>query len=138
MTLVEPVDPAVKLKELTAGVVDMSVTPNRIFPVKADEKQLAARPVSMLMDAPRRARSRSGWRQLTRVARAERWMLRCPPTWRLRAAEARRHHAGGAARGELLAGADLHMMRRKIGVNFEIYGDISAGVESEDRDRGDA
>jgi len=51
LTLVEPVDPAVKLKELTAGVVDMSVTPNRIFPVKADEKQLAARPIAIPMAA---------------------------------------------------------------------------------------
>ena len=129
MTLVEPVDPAVKLKELTAGVVDMNVTPNRIFPVKADEKQLVARPVSMLMDAP-------------------------PGKIKIRVAAVDESGKGGAvdveistdlaAGGPLKLGGILLVAPRgtsfspaliftdeaEVGLNFELYGDISAGVEA--------
>ena len=46
LSMTEPVDPGVKFKELMVAVIDTSVTPNKIvFPSKADEKQLLARPV---------------------------------------------------------------------------------------------
>jgi len=48
LTMTEPVDPSVKFKELMVAVIDTSVTPNKIvFPSKADEKQLTARPVTI-------------------------------------------------------------------------------------------
>lgn len=129
MALVEPVDPAVKLKELTAGVVDMNVTPNRIAPYKADEKQLVARPVSMLMDAP-------------------------PGKVKVRVAAVDESGKGGAvdveistdlaAGGPLKLGGILLVAPRgtsfsptlvftdeaEVGLSFELYGDISAGVEA--------
>jgi hypothetical protein len=49
LTLVEPADPSVKLKELTAGVVDIAA--GKIQPFRADEKQLAARPIALPMSA---------------------------------------------------------------------------------------
>jgi hypothetical protein len=129
MALVEPVDPAVKLKELTAGVVDMNVTPNRIAPYKADEKQLVARPVSMLMDAP-------------------------PGKVKVRVAAVDESGKGGAVdveistdlavggplklggillvapRGAAFSPALIFTDEAEVGFNFELYGDISAGVEA--------
>ena len=129
MTLVEPVDPAVKLKELTAGVVDMNVTPNRITPYKADEKQLAARPVSMIMDAPPGkikvrvvALDESGKGGAVDVEVSTDLATGGPLK------------LGGillvAPRGAAYSPALIFTDEAEIAFNFELYGDISAGVEA--------
>jgi hypothetical protein len=127
MTLIEPVDPSVKLKELTAGVVDLAA--GKIFPIKADEKQLIARPIAIPMSAD-------------------------PGKIKVRVAAVDDSGKGGAvdveistdlaSGGPLKLGGIMLLAPRgasfspqltftdeaEVGVNLELYGDISAGVEA--------
>jgi hypothetical protein len=127
ITLVEPVDPSVKLKELTAGVVDLAA--GKIFPIKADEKQLLARPIAIPMSAD-------------------------PGKIKVRVAAVDENGRGGAvdvevstdlaSGGPLKLGGIMLVAPRgasfsptliftdeaEVGLNFELYGDISAGVEA--------
>jgi hypothetical protein len=129
MTLVEPADPSVKLKELTAGVVDLNVTPNRITPYKADEKQLAARPISMVMDAP-------AGKIKVRVAAVDEsgkgGAVDIDVSTELAAGGPLK--LGGillvAPRGASFSPALVFTDEAEVGFNFELYGDISAGVEA--------
>lgn len=129
MTLIEPADPAVKLKELTAGVVDMGVTPNRITPYKADDKQLTARPIVMLMDAPQ-------GKIKVRVAAVDDsgkgGAVDVDVSTDLAAGGPLK--LGGimlvAPRGTSFSPAMTFSDEAEVGINFELYGDVSAGIEA--------
>ena len=130
LTLVELDDPAIKLKELSAGVVDMSVTPNKIYPIRADEKQLAARPTIALPMSADAGKIKVRVTAVDESGKGGAVDVDVPTDL----TPAGPMKVGGimllAPRGASFSPQLTFSTEPEIGVYFEIYGDVSKGLNA--------